>query len=362
MHKKISTRKKILISSITLILILGAFIIRYITDLPKEVANIQTNKGNTVSINSLYLEYQLKISQFVTQKNKNLSLDKIDTSYWSSIKNGITLEDKLKKELLSSTKSQLIILKYASENNITLDDTDKNKVDELVKANSSPVELAFILGDKKLNEHIFRRIFENLILSNKTIEHGANKTNIDKAEISPSVKAVLCDELIFEVKTSDGTSYEDAKLAAKTMAQKVKANLNNDSDLKKVAEKYSLGYKKDVKLSLFKLSENEINTKSISAAVTLKENEISEPIPFYEKKLEEPNAINSNISTNKSVAPLISAYIIFKSTNSNLVGDTNKNIAIFTNELKKKKFKANLLKEVENNNFEINSELIKNLK
>lgn len=347
MQKNKRSKWPIVTLSIILIFLIGGFTYRFIFLPPLTVVKIQNSDDENMSVNELYLKYQLRMSQYVFQKQYNLSTDSVDTNFWQQMENGVTRLSHLNDYLLDSTKSQLIVLDYAKENNIILEEEDIKMVDNLLQSHSSDEEIRFITEGEKLDEKIFRKIFENLVLSEKAIQIGSNKENLNSNVDNNKVKVVLVEEVVINVNDTGSDTNDPSNIEAKRkLAEKILASIKSGESLESVASKHKIGYKGDLKLSQHDINDDDINKKSIEIATNLKKGEISEVVPIY----------NSVADDND-----IKSFIIFKCINDNIEEDTTKNENEATKQKKEEQFRQSLIDKVNNTEFEINKKLFENL-
>lgn len=332
---------------ITFICLLGGFGYRYLTLIPETVATIGDSKDEDLKINEIYLKYQLRMSQYSIQKQHILNTDKVDENFWNTSEDGETKQKKLNDFLLDSIKLQLVALDYAKENNIILDVDDLKKVEQLKSQHSSKEEINFITDGKTLDEHIFNKIFTNIILSEKAISIGANKETLSDDNSLEKTKVSLVEEIIISIDEVSDTDKKENIDAKKKIAEKIQEEAVNGGSLEDLAAKYKFGYKNSVKLSQYNIDEKDVNKTSIEVATKLKKDEISSVVPLYNSKKSEDD---------------IKAFVIFKCINDNIEEETNKNLVEETNIKKEEKFKKSLIDKVNNTNFKINDKLFQNLK
>lgn len=347
MQKHRKSKVPIIIISFILVILISGFTYRYLLLPHLTVAKIQDKPDQESNINEIYLTYQLRMSQYVFQKSHNLSVEKVDEDFWKQNENGQTRQAYLNNFLLQSTKEQLIILDYAKENNIILEAEDNKKIDELVSNHSSDEEIHFITEGTKLDDKIFRKIFENLVLSEKAVQIGANKENLNSAPSDQSIKVVLTEEIIINVDSVNATDNKENIEAKKKLAEKIKEAASSGESFEALATKYQLAYKNSVKLSQHDVNSDDVNKDSVIEATKLKKDEISNVIPIYNTKKDESD---------------IKAFVIFKCINDNISEETDKNKDEATQSKKYEQFRKSLIDKVNNTNFEINEKLFENLK
>lgn len=392
---------RIFITFLLLVATTGAFVYFYLQRTPQPVVKLESG-NQEVSIDNLYLSYQLKTHEYKEQKEKRLPTDRFDTAYWSQkLKDGSTREEALKKELLKVTKEQLIILEYAKENHISLDAQDEKLVNRMIQENSSDEQIRFVAGERPLDERIYRKLWENIVLRDKTITVGADKEQVELPKDIEDAKVVVCEELVVNV------GPEDDPVARKAFAEKLRNLASGGEDLTVLAGKFNVGYKSDVKLTLHDFPEDDPNRETIRTAVNLKEGEISPVVPYYEvtkptaaeeqmDKTEnsestskpdvspEPSVKNDSTEQNPSTADgksettespenpksdgsggvdkrtpekKVLAYFIFRLQKNVDEADTEKNRKAEEQRLKEDKFKKQLLDKVNQTDFMINEHL-----
>ncbi|MDO5695217.1 MAG: hypothetical protein Q4P30_00475 [Eubacteriales bacterium] len=274
--------RHIVITSLVLLLLSTIFAAAYRIRIPQTAARMKTDRGITLSIDERYITYQYRMNQYAEQKERKLSTASVDEVYWERPgADGLPRSTGLKKKLKASIRAQLMLLAYARKNQIILDEQDRKTVDDYITMHSAPEERQFIGDGEEPDRDTLRLIFEHLVLADKAIRIGAKKEESPQPADPLETRAVQVEVVVVE-RDANAENDDDETNRMKHLTEILRDDVLDGKTMKAVADRYEVGYKSDLVLSLMALSDEDPNRETVRTAVTLQPKVISEVMPYYQ--------------------------------------------------------------------------------